>query len=214
MKGKNEKIRETNIADNNQSETELCQSGEKQAWACRVVGVVNGEPCCIDAILSSPDIVLSLSIVRPRPECKAKNELHVCDVVQFSNVALHFDAIHIFKLLHQRGCFFCATPPLRYTIRTRFSRPKKTTPTGESRSQRNTTVSNRKFASYNDYVLVHFYSSALFVWLFFLFATIFPRLNVFFFCELLVLRTSNHKHMFLRRFKVPFNASPPNEKQQ
>jgi hypothetical protein len=57
MKGKNEKIRETNIADNNQSETELCQSGETS------MGMWGSWALCIDAILSSPDIVPSLSIV-------------------------------------------------------------------------------------------------------------------------------------------------------
>jgi hypothetical protein len=51
-----------------------------------------------------------------------------------------------------------ATPSLRQNvIRTRATHP---THTPKPRSQReNTTVSNRKFASYNDYVLVHFYNT-------------------------------------------------------
>lgn len=116
-------------------------------------------------------------------------------LVQFSNVA--FTLLYIFSYYTNIHSVRVAPQPPNEascintleSFRVASFRPPKSVSTKYNSHY-------RKFASYNDYVLVHLYTVVQFSSGVDSSSCSLPSVAV------LVLRTSNHKHMFLRRFKV------------
>lgn len=189
-----------NLPENEQRRRPKWNWTVSETWACRREKPVY---CMwssrVPTRLHSSYLLLSHTLCMERCSCVTIGKQQQQMLLQFSNVAFtllyifsYYTNIHSVRVARQPPHRFVCTHARQVRVQS-FRPPKSVSAKYNSHY--------RKFASYNDYVLVHLYTVVQFSSGVDSSSCSLPSVAV------LVLRTSHHEHMFLRRFKVLLNAA-------